>query len=132
MFDRIRAFLDQHRDQRDQAFAEAAIELLLLCMYADKDLTIGEREFIERYAEALPWHSSTPKERFIGAAYARVREINAKGLQAQFIDLVAKRVPKAEDRMRLYTACHQLMRADLDAAPVEKAFLAGIKAGLGI
>jgi len=132
MFDRILAFIDTHREQRDQAYAESSIDLLLLCMYADKQLSCTERQFIDRYATALPWHADAPKDRYIGSAYARVREVHAKGQHVQFIAHIAKRVTKAEDRLRLYTTCHQLMRSDLETTSEEAALLKQIKSGLDI
>lgn len=132
MIERIKAFLSAGRERRDQAISEATIELLLLAMYADGELSTAERLFLDEYGTALPWHSETSKERFIGSAFTRVREVHAKGQRKAFILAMADRLPKADDRLHLFTACHKLFKADGEMPATEKAFLADVKAGFAI
>lgn len=132
MLDRIQAFFADDHERRDQAYAEAAIQLLLLAMYSDGTLTLAERRFLEEFGSALPWHGTASKERFIGAAFAKVREVHAKQMRVPFLRTLAAQVPSAEDRLRLYTACHRLLKTDGAMPAAEQAFIADVKTGLGI
>ena len=132
MLDRITAFLSAGRERHDQIFAEAAIELLILAMYADGQLTMAERKFLDEYGSALPWHGSASKDLFIAAAYGRAREVHASGRRKEFIRGIAARLAKPDDRLQLLAACHRLIRSDGDAPDAEREFLADLKVGFAL
>lgn len=132
MLDRIKSFLTAGSHNRDQAYAEAAIELLILAMYADGELTVAERQFLGEYGDLLPWHGTASKDLFIAAAYGRVREVHASKQRKAFISTMAARLPKADDRLKLFSACNRLFKADGTMPIAEKEFLADVKAGFAL
>lgn len=132
MLDRIKTFLAAGRERHDQVFAEAAIELLILAMYTDGELTMAERRFLDEYGSALPWHGSASKDLFIAGAYGRVREVHVSGKRKEFIRGVAARLTKPDDRLQLLTACHKLIKSDGEAPASEREFLADLKAGFAL
>lgn len=132
MIERITAFFTAGRERRDQAYAEASIELLLLAMYADGELSPAERQVLEDASAGLPWHGTTPKALFIQAAYGRVRDAHVAKQRKAFILSVAERVPKTDDRMHLLVACGTLLKSDGVVLPAEKEFLNDVRAGFAL
>lgn len=132
MLDRIKTFLSAGRERHDQAFAEAAIELLILAMYTDGQLELAERRFLDEYGSALPWHGTASRDLFIAAAYGRVREVHVSGKRKAFIRGIADRLPKPDDRLQLLTACYKLIKSDGEAPASEREFLADLKEGFAL
>lgn len=61
-----------------------------------------------------------------------MRQVHVAGQRGAFIRAIADRLPKADDRLQLFTACHQLIKCDGDMPDAEKALLADLKAGFAL
>lgn len=69
---------------------------------------------------------------FISGAYNRVREVHAAKQRKAFSSTMAARLPKAADRLQLFSACNRLFKADGTMPDAEKEFLAGVKNGFAL
>lgn len=128
----LKDFLSKSLDHRDQDFAEAAIELLILAMYADGEMAMAEREFLDEYGSQLRWQGRSTLDVFTSLAYGRVREAHVTKQRVPFIRAIAQKLPRIEDRLELFTACLNLLKSDGKAAPGEREFLADLKTGFGL
>jgi uncharacterized tellurite resistance protein B-like protein len=127
----MKTYLATNLDRHDQDFAEAAVELLILAMYADGKLTMAEREFLDEYGSLLRWQGTTPLDIFTSLAYGRVRQVHASKQRVPFVRAIAAKLPKPQDRIELFNACVKLVKSDGEAPPDEREFLADLKTGFG-
>jgi uncharacterized tellurite resistance protein B-like protein len=56
---------------------QAIIELLFLAIYADDHVSLAENEVLDKAIEALGWESEQPREEFLAATFAAVKEAHA-------------------------------------------------------
>ncbi len=128
----LKDFMSKNLDNREQDFSEAAIELLILAMYADGDMAIAEREFIDEYGSQLRWQGRATLDVFTSLAYGRVREVHITKQRVAFMRTIAEKIPRIDDRLELFSACLNLLKSDGKAATGEREFLADFKVGFGL
>lgn len=128
----LKDFLSKNLDNRDQDFAEASIELLILAMYADGEMAMAEREFLDEYGSQLRWQGRATLDVFLSLAYGRVRQVHVSKQRVTFMRTIAEKLPRVEDRLELFTACLTMLKSDGKAAAGEREFLADLKTGFSL
>ena len=130
MFERVLKLFrkDQEAAERSQAQREAFIDLLVWTMFVDRHLASVEAEQIRKEAQGLQWEGR-PLERFIDASVKRTRDIlGSDNAERAYLDDIHERLGDAEMRMRVLSACEELIAIDGDRAEAEVAHLERVKA----
>ena len=117
-------FGDLSTDKSEQSQKEAIVELLIMTMYADKNLKIEEDEAIKRYIETLEWKSPMSVEYYLGIATAKVR----KALESPekihcFLEDISDRVKTVELKKQVLQICINLTMSDSEVSTEEREFL---------
>ena len=128
MLKRIQPVFDQAQvHSSDDLEHGAALELLLLVVFADRVLSDAERRFLESFDDEHPdWDSATfTLQQQLGPATAAVRRsLGSADAVAELVADIDGRITTAELRTELPTLCHQLAGVDGDVAPREVDVLA--------
>jgi uncharacterized tellurite resistance protein B-like protein len=132
MLKRIQPVFDQTAvHSRDDLERGAALELLLLVVFADRVLSDAERRFLESFDDEHPdWDSATfTLQQQLGPATAAVRRAlsSSTGID-ELVAGIDTRITSPELRAELPRLCHVLAGIDGDVAPRESDVLALIDA----
>lgn len=115
-----------------QVQAEAMVDLLLLCEYADNHLSMLEENFIADCSEELAWDSSVSIESYLNNASAKVRAAKDDPTKrAAFISEAADRLESEEAKVHAIELCRKLFKSDGEVSSKEKAFESELLKGLG-
>jgi uncharacterized tellurite resistance protein B-like protein len=116
----------------DDAEHEAVIELLLLVMYADRQIRIAETDEIAAFTERHHWESPTFSfGQVLGPATAKVRRALDSVLTTnELIADIDRRIIHAPLRAETIEACRAVAQADGDITPDEQRLLDKITARL--
>jgi uncharacterized tellurite resistance protein B-like protein len=109
---------------------EAAIELLLLVMIADKRISDGELDQIRTIAVDSGWESDTfTFDQHLGPAMARVRTaVASPGGVHTLLDEIDGRITSSVLRASLFSAARDVAGADSDLSDVERDLLGQLAA----
>ena len=116
----------------DEREHEAVVELLLLVMYADRQLRIAEKDEIDAFADAHQWETATfSVSQYLGPATAKVRRAldSVLSVNALLAD-IDERVVHSALRTEALAACRVVAQADGTIGPDEQAMLDKIAAHL--
>ena len=107
---------------------QAALEVLLLVMFADGQLLLDEQDEIETLVHDQEWETDTfSLETRLGPAMARARSAAASpALMDALLDDADARIASTVLRAQLIAACRQVADADSDRDASEDRVLAGI------
>jgi len=108
---------------------EAAIELLLLVMVADRHITDEEMDEIRTISDDSGFESSTFSfDQYLGPAMAKVRTAVASGEVDDLVDDIDQRITSSVLRQSLFSAARDVAGVDHDIDPAEESLLAQVAA----
>ena len=108
---------------------EAAIELLLLVMMADRHISTDEVEEIRNISDDSGWETDTFSfDQYIGPASARVRAALADHTVEALLDDIDRRVASTVLRSALFSAARDVAGADHEVDADEESLLGQIAA----
>lgn len=103
---------------------EAAIELLLLMMLADRHITEGELDEIRRISEESGFETDTFSfDQYLGEAMAKVRSAVANDHVEELLDDIEQRIVSTVLRSSLYAAARDVAGVDADISVEEESLL---------
>lgn len=104
---------------------EAALELLLLVMMADRHISTEEIDEIRHISDDSGWETATFSfDQYIGAASAKVRQALAEHTVDELLDDIDERVASTVLRAALFSAARDVAGAD-HAVDADEATLLG-------
>ncbi|MBI4884394.1 MAG: TerB family tellurite resistance protein [Actinobacteria bacterium] len=108
---------------------EAAIELLLLVMMADRHITEAEVEEIRNISAESGWDSDTFSfDQYLGVASARVRAAISDHRVPALLDHIDTRITSSVLRSELFSAARDVAGVDRDLDSSEESLLGQIAA----
>lgn len=108
---------------------EAAVELLLLVMMADRHISETEIEEIRAISDDSGWESDTFSfDQYLGQATAKVRAALAEHSVEALLDDIDGRVTNGVLRAALFSAARDVAGVDHDVDDAEQSLLAQIAA----
>ncbi len=108
---------------------EAAIELLLLMMVADRHVNGGELDEIRTISEESGFETDTFSfEQYKGQAFAIVRSALTDDTVDALLDDIDARITSSVLRQALFSAARDVATVDRDISPAEEALLAQVAA----
>jgi len=108
---------------------EAALELLLLVMVADRHITSEELDEIRSISEESGWESLTFSfEQYVGPAMAKVRAAVTAGEIDDFLDSIDARITSSVLRASLFSAARDVAGVDHEIGSMEKTLLGQLAA----
>lgn len=108
---------------------EAAIELLLLVMMADRHISVDEIDEIRHISDDSGWESDTFSfDQYVGQAAAKVRAALVGHSVDALIDDIDSRVTNGVLRSALFSAARDVAGVDHDLDSAEESLLAQIAA----
>ena len=108
---------------------EAAIELLLLVMVADKHITDAEMDEIRRISEESGFESATFSfDQHLGPAMAKVRGAVTSGNTEELLDDIDQRITSTVLRQSLFSAARDVAGVDHTIDAEEQTLLAQVAA----
>ena len=108
---------------------EAALELLLLVMVADRHITSEELDEIRSIAEESGWESATFSfEQYVGPAMAKVRAAVAADEIEPFLDSIDARISSSVLRASLFAAARDVAGVDHEIDSMEQNLLGQLAA----
>lgn len=108
---------------------EAAVELLLLVMMADRHISEDEIDEIRTISDDSGWESDTFSfDQYVGQATAKVRAALANHTVGALLDDIDDRVSNGVLRAALFAAARDVAGVDHDIDPSEESLLAQIAA----
>ncbi len=111
---------------------EAAVELLLLVMMADRHISTDEVETIRSISDDSGWETDTFSfDQYLGLATAKVREAISDDSIDELLDSIDERVTNTVLRAALFSAARDVAGADHDLDDVEEGLLGQIAARFG-
>jgi uncharacterized tellurite resistance protein B-like protein len=120
-------------DGLNQAAREAIVDVLHLCMYADRHIAVREDEFIETAARTLDWDAKISYEYYEGKSTGAVRAALADTeSRAAFFESLKQRLPGQSERVLAYKLAQDLVKSDGKETPGEGSVLREIKSVLGV
>ena len=108
---------------------EAALELLLLVMVADRHITSEELDEIRNISEQSGWESPTFSfEQYVGPAMAKVRAAVAADEIDSFLDSIDARITSSVLRASLFSAARDVAGVDHEIDSMEENLLGQLAA----
>lgn len=108
---------------------EAAIELLLLVMIADRHISDEEMDAIRTISDDSGFESSTFSfDQYLGPAMAKVRTAVAQDGVDALVDDIDERITSTVLRQSLFSAARDVAGVDHDIDVAEETFLAQVAA----
>jgi len=108
---------------------EAALELLLLVMVADRHITSEELDEIRSISEESGWESLTFSfEQYVGPAMAKVRAAVTADEIDDFLDSIDARITSSVLRASLFSAARDVAGVDHEIGSMEKTLLGQLAA----
>ena len=111
---------------------EAAIELLLLTMVADRHISMDELDTIRQISEDAGFESDTFSfDQYLGEAMAKVRAAVADGTETDLLDDIDGRIASSVLRSSLFAAVRDVAGVDAEVSPQEESILAQVAVRFG-
>jgi uncharacterized tellurite resistance protein B-like protein len=108
---------------------EAAIELLMLMMVADRNVNGDELDEIRTISEESGFETDTFSfDQYKGQAFAAVRAALTDGTVDALLDDIDARITSTVLRQALFSAARDVATVDRDMSPAEEALLAQVAA----
>lgn len=108
---------------------EAALELLLLVMVADRHITEDELDEIRSISTESGWESATFSfDQHLGPAMAKVRHAVASDAIDEFLDSIDSRISSSVLRASLFAAARDVADVDHEIDPLEHSLLGQLAA----
>lgn len=112
---------------------EAAIDLVVLTMYLDRNLAAVEDARIQRMLEAMGFATDYDRSREYDAAVTRVRpHSESPSLARSHAGRLAEQLSTPEQRKIVFQAIEGIVSADGSVSPPETAFLETLRAVLKV
>ena len=112
---------------------EAAIDLVVLTMYLDRNLAVVEDARIQRMLEAMGFATAYDRSREFDAAVTRVRpHSEPPGAARSHAGRLAEQLATPEQRRIVFSAMEDIVTADGSVSPPETAFLETLRAMLKV
>lgn len=112
---------------------KALLDILILAMYADARLDLGEDARLQRLLEAMGVNTEYDRDRYLDDAITRLRNHsqNAQVARTHAVDL-ARRFTDPEQRRGVYQLIEQQVNSDNSVVPNEHEFLSAMRAALNV
>ena len=111
---------------------EAIIDLLLLAIYVDNHVSLGETQEFDDATDALGWDSTTGPFVYINAATSRARDVRlSEDAIGEFIRFAASRLTSAGSKARALTLLNRLLMSD-GKTEKEAAFFKQVEAAFAV
>ena len=112
---------------------QAVIDLLILAMYADGHLDLGENARLQRLLTSMGVDTEYDRDRLLDEAITRLRpcEQNATLARARAVQL-AQSFTDAEQCRGVYQVIEQQMNSDTSVVPAEHEFLSAMRTAWGL
>ena len=121
----LNAFTDQQK--------QALVDLLILGMYADGNLDLIEEEKAQRVLDAIRFSSSSARQYFIDASFARARKHGASPESTrQYVADIGKNFPTKELCGQVRAALEESLSSDNQVADRERELLAMVTEEFGL
>ncbi len=115
-------------DGMDQKQREAMIDLLLLCIYSDNELTLNEERIFDREIERFNWKSESSIDEYVANAKPKVLAIlESQESRLQHLQKINRDLKNGEARYRALKLCNHLFYSDFDLGDEEKIFMKEIE-----
>jgi hypothetical protein len=96
-----------------EAQKQALVDLLVLGMYADHNLSAAEDDYLQRLLDTFEFSSDYSRQAFIDAAFTRTRgHANSLESVGAYLEELAGQFPSAEDRRAVCEALDELLASD--------------------
>lgn len=134
MFNKLLNLIKHAKNELSQEQKEAKIDLMLLMMYADRNITEQERNMLKEQSEGMGWENPEYYlELYIDKRIADVREvITDENKTDAFIDSIAKRLDNDELKQKMLKMIVDFIDVDADSADREKSLLEKVEAAFGM
>jgi uncharacterized tellurite resistance protein B-like protein len=99
--------------EHNEAQKQALVDLLILGMYADHNLTSAEDDYLQRLLDSFDFGSDYARQVFVDAAFTRTRgHTGSTDSIREYIEQLAQSFPSAEERQQVYEALDELLSSD--------------------
>lgn len=134
MFNKLLNLIKHAKNELSQEQKEAKIDLMLLMMYADRNIAEQERNMLKEQSEGIGWENPEYYlELYIDKRIADVREvITDENKTDAFIDSIAKRLGNDELKQKMLKMIVDFIDVDADSADREKSLLEKVEAAFGM
>lgn len=134
MFNKLLNLIKHAKNELSQEQKEAKIDLMLLMMYADRNIAEQERNMLKEQSEGMGWENPEYYlELYIDKRIADVREvITDENKTDAFIDSIAKRLGNDELKQKMLKMIVDFIDVDADSADREKSLLEKVEAAFGM
>lgn len=126
---------DKDRSESDgmtQEQRESLIDLLVLAMYVDNQLSLSEDAVLKAQIDQFAWQGNMSVEAYVNSAIARIRDLrSSEHFVNELLKSVSERLGDYEIRLTAAGICERLLAAD-GKADSEKEFLDKVKNELQI
>jgi uncharacterized tellurite resistance protein B-like protein len=96
-----------------QAQKQALVDLLIMGMYADHNLTSAEDDCLQELLDGFDFTSDYARRSFVDAAFARIRgHTDSADSIRDYIELLARSFDSEEERQQVYEALDELLSSD--------------------
>ena len=107
---------------------EAFVDLLVLGMYADRNLASAEDACVQRLLDSLQFPSDFERDKFSDAAFTRTsRHTGSTEAVKAYVDDLAKRFPNPDLRQIVYSRLNELLTSDGRVTTDESQLLGAVK-----
>ena len=112
---------------------KALLDILILAMYADARLDLGEDARLQRVLEAMGVDDEYDRDKFLDDAITRLRDYaqNAQRARTRAVEL-AKSFTDPEQCRGVYQLIEQQVNSDNSVVPNEHEFLSAMHQALGL
>jgi Tellurite resistance protein TerB len=107
---------------------QALMDLLVLGMYADRNLASAEDACVQKLLASLQFASDSERDRFADAAFTRTSRHTGSSQEIQaYVNALAPRFTSAELRQSVYDRLNELLTSDGRVTTEESQLLAAVK-----
>ena len=107
---------------------QALLDLMVLAMYADSNLTLAETSCVQRLLASMGFATDYDRQKQFDAAITRVRRrAGSAAANLPYADEMARCFTTPEERQQVSSLLGELMASDHQAAPAETRFMEQIR-----
>ncbi len=108
---------------------QAVMDLLILGMYADRNLASAEDACVQKLLNSFQFPSDFERDKFSDAAFTRTsRHTGSPDAIKSYVNELAKRFPNRDVRQTVYNRLNELLTSDGRTTTEESQLLCAVKA----
>ena len=121
------------QDGFSQQEREAIIDVILLSMYADNKLDLGEQDILHQHTGSLSWDSGTYVDIYVNQAIGVTRQgLATEEGTTRLIQSIADRLDSDDAKQRVMEICEKVLLADGVKTDDELSFQQELKRYVGL